>query len=216
MRRSIWIDQWRRKRAKGDVIVVRYADDFVIGFQSETEAKTSLEELRERLAAFNLELHPEKTRLFEFGRYAGANRQRKGMGKPETFDFLGFTHYCTKTRKSGAFIVGRKTRSKRMRMKLSQLREELRRRMHRSVPETGAWLRRVVQGDYHDHWVPRNGTAMRRFTRALLGYWWKTLKRRSHKSNCDWTRFYHRFARRWMPPMRVTHPYPEHRLLVTT
>jgi len=213
---DLWIDQWRRKRAKGDVIVVRYADDFVIGFQSEAEARRCLEELRERLAAFNLELHPEKTRLIEFGRYASASRQRRGKGKPETFDFLGFTHYCAKTRKSGAFIVGRKTQSERMRAKLRQLKEELRRRMHRPVPETGAWLRRVVQGYYNYHSVPRNGAAMRRFTRALLRTWWKLLRRRSHKSRCDWKRFYHRIARRWMPPLRVIHPYPEKRLHVTT
>ena len=213
---DLWIDQWRRKRAKGDVIVVRYADDFVIGFQSETEAKTCLDELRERLAAFNLELHPEKTRLIEFGRYARSNRRRKGKGKPETFDFLGFTHYCARTRKRGAFIVGRKTQTKRMRAKLRNLKGELRRRMHQPVPETGAWLRRVVQGYYNYHGVPRNGAAMRCFTQALLRTWWKTLKRRSHKAKCDWKRFYHRIARRWMPSMRVTHPYPEHRLHVTT
>ena len=213
---DLWMDQWRSREAKGDVIVVRYADDFVIGFQSETEARRCLAELRERLAAFNLELHPEKTRLIEFGRYAGANRQRKGKGKPETFDFLGFTHFCAKTRKNGRFIVGRKTQAKRMRAKLIQLKRELRRRMHRPVTETGAWLRRVVQGYYNYHWVPRNGAAMERFTRALLRYWWKSLRRRSHKSNCDWKRFYHRIARRWMPPMRVTHPYPEQRLHVTT
>ena len=137
-------------------------------------------------------------------------------GKPETFDFLGLTHYCAKTRKNRRFIVGRKTQSKRMRIKLQQLGEELRRRMHRPVPETGQWLRRVVQGYYNYHSVPRNGAAMRAFTRALLKHWWKILRRRSHKSNCDWQRFYHRIARRWMPKLRVMHPYPEHRLIVTT
>ena len=213
---DLWIDQWRRKEAKGEVIVVRYADDFVIGFQSETEARRCLAELRERLAAFNLELHPEKTRLIEFGRYATQERQRKGKGKPETFDFLGFTHYCAKTRKNGRFIVGRRTQRKRMRVKLQGLKEELRQRMHRPVPETGAWLRRVVQGYCNYHSVPRNGAAMKGFTRALLRYWWKSLRRRSHKSNCDWKRFYHRIARRWIPPLRVMHPYPEHRLHVTT
>lgn len=213
---DLWIDRWRRREAKGEVIVVRYADDFVIGFQRESEARRCLSELRERQAAFNLELPPEKTRLIEFGRYAKANRQRKGKGKPETFDFLGFTHYCAKTRKSGRFIVGRKTQARRMRAKLRQLKEELRQRMNRPVPETGAWLRRVVQGYYNYYSVPRNGAAMRAFTRALLRYWWKSLRRRSHKSNCDWQRFYHRIARRWMPPLRVMHPYPEHRLHVTT
>jgi RNA-directed DNA polymerase len=192
------------------------ATRLVIGFQSETEARRCLEELRERLACFNLELHPEKTRLIEFGRYAEADRRRKGKGKPETFDFLGFTHYCAKTRKNRRFIVGRKTQAKRMRSKLRELEEQLRKRMHRPVPETGAWLRRVVQGYYQYYSVPMNGFAMARFTRALLRRWWWTLKRRSHKSNCDWKRFYHRIARRWMPPLRVTHPYPNQRLHVTT
>ena len=213
---DLWVDQWRRRNAKGDVTIVRYADDFVLGFQNETEARRCLADLRERLATFNLELHPEKTRLIEFGRYATASRQRKGESKPETFDFLGFTHFCAKTRKSRRFIVGRKTISKRMRAKLRELKVELRRRMHRPVPETGAWLRRVVQGYYNYHSVPRNGAAMKRFTQALLRLWWKSLRRRSHKSNCDWERFYHRIARRWMPKLRVIHPYPEHRLSVKT
>ena len=168
------------------------------------------------MAAFNLELHPEKTRLIEFGRFAVANRQQKGIGKPETFDFLGFTHYCAKTRRSGRFIVGRQTQSKRMRAKLRELKEELRRRLHSPVPQTGAWLRRVVQGYYNYYSVPRNGEAMKEFTRALLRIWWKSLRRRSHKSNCDWERFYHRIARRWMPRLRVMHPYPEQRLHVMT
>ena len=213
---DLWINQWRRKEAKGEVIVVRYADDFVIGFQKETEARRCLDELRERLGAFGLDLHPEKTRLIEFGRYAQMNRKRKGKGKPETFDFLGFTHFCTRTRKNGRFIVGRRTQAKRMRAKLKQLKEELRRRMHCPVPETGQWLRRVVQGYYNYHSIPRNGAAMRVFTAALQRYWWKSLQRRSHKSNCDWERFYHRIARRWMPKLRVMHPHPEHRLNVTT
>jgi hypothetical protein len=195
---------------------LRYADDFVIGFQSETEARKCLSELRERMASFGLELHPGKTRLIEFGRYAKANRRRRGEGKPETFDFLGFTHYCGEKRAKGRFIVGRKTIAKRMRAKLRELKIELRRRMHRPVPETGAWLHRVVQGYYNYHSVPRNGAAMKRFTRALLRLWWKSLRRRSHKSNCDWERFYRRIARRWMPNLRVMHPYPEQRLRVTT
>jgi group II intron reverse transcriptase/maturase len=213
---DLWVDQWRRKQAKGDVIVVRYADDFVMGFQSESEARACLAQLRERLAAFNLELHPEKTRLIEFGRYAAANRKRHGKGKPETFDFLGFTHFCGKTRTRGRFIVGRKTISKRMRAKLKELKDELRRRMHAPIPETGRWLRSVVQGYYNYHAVPRNQAALKCFTRALLRLWWKSLRRRSHKSRCDWTRFYRRIARRWMPALRVMHPYPEHRLNVTT
>jgi len=213
---DLWVERWRKKQAAGDVIVVRFADDFVIGFQSETEARRCLADLHERLARFGLELHPEKTRLIEFGRFATANRKRKGEGKPETFDFLGFTHYCRSTRKNGRFIVGRKTIAKRMRAKLKELKIELRKRMHRPVPETGAWLRRVVQGYYNYYYVPGNGVAMRRFTQALLRLWWKGLRRRSHKMRCDWKRFYHRIARRWMPPMLVMHPYPENRLSVKT
>jgi RNA-directed DNA polymerase len=213
---DLWVDQWRRQQAKGDVIVVRYADDFVMGFQSESEARECLKQLRERLAAFNLELHPEKTRLIEFGRFAAANRQRRGKGKPETFDFLGFTHFCDKTRTTGRFIVGRKTQSKRMRAKLKEIKGELRRRMHAPVPETGRWLRSVVQGYYNYHSVPRNRRALQAFTHAVLRLWWRSLRRRSHKSRCDWQRFYHRLAHRWMPDLRVLHPYPEQRLCVTT
>ena len=194
------------------MIVVRYADDFVMGFQSESEARRCLAELCERLGTFGLELHPEKTRLVEFGRYAASNRQRKGQGKPETFDFLGFTHYCAKTRERGCFIVGRKTQAARMRAKLADIKYELCVRMHRPVPETGAWLRRVVQGYYNYHSIPMNRAAMIAFTRSVLRMWWKSLRRRSHKSNCDWKRFYHRLARRWMPPLRVMNPYPEHPL----
>lgn len=213
---DLWVEKWRNTQARGDVIIVRYADDFVIGFQSEAEARRCLAELRERLAAFNLELHPEKTRLIEFGRYAAWNRQKRNEGKPETFTFLGFTHFCGRTRKSNRFIVGRTTESKRMRAKLAEIKISLRKRMHRPVPETGSWLRKVVQGYYNYHSIPRNWSAMDSFTRAVLRMWWKSLRRRSHKSNCDWERFYHRIARRWMPPLKVMHPYPEHRLIVKT
>jgi len=168
------------------------------------------------MAAFNLELHTGKTRLIEFGRFAAANRKRQGKGKPETFDFLGLTHFCDKMRTNGRFIVGRKTQSKRMRAKLQEIKAELPRRMHAPVPETGRWLRSVVQGYYNYHAVPRNLPMMKRFTRAVLRCWWKSLRRRSHKSNCDWHRFYTRLARRWMPALRIMHPYPERRLCVTT
>lgn len=213
---DLWVEKWRTPQARGDVIIVRYADDFVIGFQSEAEARRCLAELRERLAAFGLELHPEKTRLIEFGRYAASNRRKQGLGKPETFTFLGLTHFCGRTRKNNRFIVGRKSDSKRMRAKLAQIKIDLRRRMHRPVPETGSWLRKVVQGYYNYHSIPRNWHAMDKFTRAVLRMWWKSLRRRSHKSNCDWKRFYRRIARRWMPPLKVMHPYPEKRLIVKT
>ena len=213
---DLWVDQWRRKQAKGAVIVVRYADDFVMGFQDEREAGECLEQLRQRLAAFNLELHPKKTRLIEFGRQAAANREQAGLGKPETFDFLGLTHFCDKTRKRGRFIVGRKTQAERMRAKLQEIKDELRRRMHEPLPETGRWLRSVAQGYYNYHAVPRNFPAMKAFARTALRLWWKSLRRRSHKSDCAWDRFYHRVARRWMPAPRIMHPYPEHRLRVTT
>lgn len=213
---DLWIDKWRRERAQGVVIVVRYADDFVMGFQDERDARACLKQLRERLMAFNLELHPGKTRLIEFGRFAEQNRKQQGKGKPETFDFLGFTHFCDKTRTRGRFIVGRKTQAKRMRRKLQGIKIDLQKRMHEPVPQTGQWLRQVLRGYYNYHAVPRNLPAMKRFTRAVLRLWWKSLKRRSHKSNCTWERFYTRLARRWVPPLRVVHPYPEKRLFVRT
>ena len=158
----LWADQWRRTQAQGDVIVVRYADDFVVGFQHESDARRFLEELRERFRNFNLELHAEKTRVIEFGRFASERRERRGEGKPETFNFLGFTHACDRTRK-GKFIVLRRTMAERVRAKLKNLKEELRRRMHDAVGEVGRWLGQVLRGHYRYFGVPRRTVGRRPF-----------------------------------------------------
>jgi group II intron reverse transcriptase/maturase len=212
---DLWIGQWRKKEAAGEVIVVRYADDFIIGFQSKMEAERCLAALRERFAKFQLELHPEKTRLLEFGRYATESRKKRRKGKPETFDFLGFTHICDRTRRHGKFIVLRQSMRTRMQTKLRDLREELRRRLHQPVRATGQWLRSVLHGYYRYHAVPRNLPAMMSFYRRVGQMWHRALERRSHKGRIDWQRMY-RLINRWLPAPRVMHPYPEHRLAVTT
>ena len=161
---DLWAELWRRREAKGDMIIVRYADDIVVGFQYEADARRFWDEMRERLREFSLSLHPEKTRLIEFGRLAAANRARRGLGKPETFNFLGFTFICGKSRK-GKFLVTRRTRRDRMRVKLGEIKEELRRRMHQPIPEQGRWLRQVVTGFFNYHAVPTNSAALGAFPR---------------------------------------------------
>jgi group II intron reverse transcriptase/maturase len=211
---DLWIQQWRTKRARGDVIVVRFADDFVVGFEHRHEAERFLTELGERFARFGLELHVGKTRLIEFGRFAGCNRQRRGDGKPETFDFLGFTHICGRTRR-GKFTVLRRTMRKRLQAKLKAVKVELRRRMHESIPEQGAYLRAVVAGHVRYYGVPLNGRAIGVFRRAVARLWWRTLRRRSHKHRLPWARM-KRHVDRWLPPARICHPYPLARLGVVT
>ena len=188
---------WRKKHARGDVVVVRYADDTVLGFQSQTEADRFLEDFRERLGKFGLELHPDKTRRIEFGRYAESNRKRRGEGKPETFDFLGFTHISGKTRK-GAFTVRRKTIRKRLGAKLQEIKQQLRRRMHDPVAQTGEWLRSVVQGYFNYHAVPRNLDSLQAFRDRVTRLWRQTLRRRGQKRPPNWTRL-HPWAERWIP-----------------
>jgi group II intron reverse transcriptase/maturase len=212
---DLWIEQWRKKEASGEVIVVRYADDFIIGFQNKLEAERCLTALRERMAKFQLELHPGKTRLLEFGRYATKSRKQRGKGKPETFDFLGFTHICDRTRRNGKFIILRQSMRSRMQTKLRELREELRCRLNHPVRETGQWLRSVLNGYYRYHAVPRNLPALLSFYRRVGQLWHRTLERRSHKGRVDWRRLY-RLLNRWLPIPRIMHPYPEHRLAVTT
>jgi group II intron reverse transcriptase/maturase len=214
---DLWIRWWRRKRAQGDVIVVRYADDIILGFQQRSDAERCLAELRERFRKFNLELHPDKTRLIEFGRFAADNRKGRGGnggGKPETFDFLGFTHICDKTR-DGRFIVLRQTMRKRMRAKLKELKLELRRRLHDPVPEVGRWLGAVVRGHFRYYGVPRNGPALTLFRYQVVGLWLRTLRRRSQKHRVTWARMW-RLVQRWLPSPRIYHPYPEQRLCVIT
>ena len=212
---DLWVEQWRKRHARGDVVIVRYADDFVMGFQSKAEAERFLRELRERFTQFNLNLHPEKTRLVEFGRHAASERSRRGESKPETFNFLGFTHICDVTRKNKRFIVLRQTNSKRMGAKLKEIKEALRKRMHAAIPETGRWLRAVVQGYYQYHAVPRNLPAMVSFYRRTGQLWAAALNRRSHKAAIGWERMY-KIINRWLPTPYITHPYPEHRFGVTT
>ena len=209
---DLWIEWWRKHRCHGDVVVVRYADDFVIGFQSQREAAACLEELRERLAKFGLRLHEGKTRLIEFGRYAAEKRKRRGLGRPETFDFLGFTHVCAKTRRHGWFTIHRYSQSKRLRTTLHAIQTELRRRMHRPLGETGRWLRSVVQGWLNYHAVPCNMRQIARFVQQVIRHWLFALRRRSQRGRNRWT--WARMAglvSRHLPRPRILHPYPHQR-----
>ena len=210
---DLWIADWR-KRAKGDVIVVRYADDFTVGFQYEHEARQFQRELEERLKSFNLELHPEKTRLIEFGRFAAATRKKRGDRKPESFDFLGFTHYCGTTRE-GKCVVKRRTMAKRKRAKLEALKGALRRRINVSIPVVGRWLGSVLRGHYRYYGVPWNYQQLAAMRNHVTRLWLKTLRRRSHKARLVWSRMA-RLAERWLPKPRIYHPPPWKRLRVTT
>ncbi len=210
---DLWVKSWRRRKARGDMIVVRYADDFIVGFEREEEAKLFVEQLRERLSKFKLTLHPEKTRLIEFGRYARGRRAKQGLGKPETFDFLGFTHICAEGRE-GRYRVLRKTRRKRMRAKLSELKEELRRRMHLSTNEVGAWLRRVVAGHNRYFGVPYNMPALAAFRYHVTCLWHRALSRRSQRARDLWKRV-SRLAERWLPRPEIHHPLPTLELALT-
>jgi hypothetical protein len=188
------------------VIIVRFADDFVAGFEHQADAQQFLSDLRERLAKFSLELHPDKTRLIEFGRNAARARAARGVGKPETFDFLGFTHFCGK-KKNGRFWVKRKTISKRMRAKLAEVKDQLRRRMHYPIPEQGRWLASVVRGHLAYYAVPGNTDSVAAFRTQVTRLWFKALRRRSQRNRLNWARM-NRIATRWLPPVRVQHPFP--------
>ncbi|WP_255720648.1 reverse transcriptase domain-containing protein, partial [Frankia sp. CiP3] len=204
----------RRHRAHGDVIIVRWADDFIVGFEEEQDARHFLAELRERLAKFGLELHPDKTRLIEFGRHADWKRARRGLGKPETFDFLGFTHICTRARR-GRFWIKRITIAKRVRAKLREIKIELKRRRHRPIPEQGRWLRSVVRGHLAYYAVPGNTVTVAAFRTQVTRHWYKALRRRSQRTRLTWKRM-DRLARRWLPPARVKHPFPDVRFAART
>ena len=201
-----WARQWRRRNAGGDMIIVRFADDFVAGFEHEHDARRFLADLRERFAKFGLELHPDKTRLIEFGRNAARTRQARGVGKPETFDFLGFTHYCGTTR-NGRFWLKRKTISKRMRAKLAEVKDQCLRRRHQPIPEQGQWLASVVRGHLAYYAVPGNSEAIGAFRNQAMRHWFRALRRRSQRTRLTWRRMY-RLATRWLPPARVQHPFP--------
>jgi len=207
---DLWVAQWRKRCARGDVIYVRYADDFVLGFEHREEAERFRGELAARLAKFGLSLHPEKTRLIEFGRNAARDRERRGDGKPETFDFLGFTHYCGKTRKHGRFQLKRKSIPKRQRSLVQSVKERLRKRMHDPTADVGRWLSQVLRGYYQYHAVPDNIQALSALRTAVTKAWRHVLRRRSEKSRVTWRRM-GQLASRWLPRPKILHPYPERR-----
>jgi RNA-directed DNA polymerase len=209
---DLWANRWRQREAAGAMIIVRYADDIVVGFEHEADARRFWEAMRERVQEFALSLHPDKTRLLEFGRFAAANRKRRGLGKPETFTFLGFTFICAKTRR-GAFQIHRKTRRDRMQAKLTEIKEELRRRMHQPIPKQGQWLRQVVTGYYNYHAVPTNSRALEAFHYHVTDLWRRTLRRRSQKDDSTWERIT-RIATDWLPKPRILHPWPQQRFAV--
>ena len=206
---DLWVQKWRKTQARGDIIIVRYADDFVMGFEHRHEAERFLTELRERVAQFGLALHPDKTRLIEFGRHAAVRRERHGKGKPETFNFLGFTHICSKTRK-GRFTVLRHTMRTKAGAKLTEIKAELRRRMHQPIREQGKYLRSVLIGHHRYYGVPLNSSRLGAFNRAVTWIWQRVLKRRGQKHRLVRHRLNAMFAR-WLPNPRIFHPYPEQR-----
>jgi group II intron reverse transcriptase/maturase len=211
---DLWADQWKRRHARGDMAVVRFADDVVACFQRRDDAERFWADLRERFARFALELNDDKTRLIEFGRFAVERRAARGLGKPETFDFLGLTHICARDR-HGRFKLKRVTSKKRMRAKLHEVKAELRRRMHLPLPEQGAWLGRVVRGHLAYYAVPDNSEALRAFVNAVIRLWLKALRRRSQRHRLTWERM-RRPADRWIPKPRILHPWPQVRFNAKT
>src|SRR4051794_24197368 len=209
---DLWAERWRRREATGDMIIVRYADDLVLGFEREADARRFRDAMRARFEEFALSLHPDKTRLIEFGRLAAARRARRGLGKPETFTFLGFTFICGKSRQ-GKFLLCRKTRRDRMRAKLREIKDELRRRLHQPIPEQGQWLRRVVSGFFNYHAVPTNGRALVAFRSHVETLWHRSLRRRSQRDKTTWPRT-KKLAEDWLPRPRTLHPWPEKRFAV--
>ena len=209
---DLWADRYIRREATGDMIIVRYADDFIVGFQHETDARHFLDAMRTRLEGFALTLHPEKTRLIEFGRYAAQNRKRRGLGKPATFKFLGFTFICGKSR-SGKFLIHRRTRRDRMKAKLQAIKEEPWRGMHWPIPNQGKWLRYVVSGYFNYHAVPTNYRALVQFRDEIIHRWQRVLTRRSQKGRVNWTRMME-IAAAFLPPPRIRHPWPAQRFAV--
>jgi group II intron reverse transcriptase/maturase len=210
---DLWAVRWRQREATGDMIIVRYADDFIIGFEHESDGRRYLDAMRERLGQFALTLHPEKTRLIEFGRFAAERRERRGHGKPATFNFLGFTFICGKTR-SGKFQIKRKTRRDRMRAKLKMIKEEMWKRMHQPIPEQGKWLGQVVRGYFNYHAVPTNARALHVFRHHVTDLWRRMLRRRSQKDRMTWARMM-QLADAWLPTPIILHPWPSERFAVT-
>jgi RNA-directed DNA polymerase len=209
---DLWAERWRRHEATGDMILMRYADDIVVGFEHEADARRFWDDMRTRFEEFSLSLNPDKTRLIEFGRFAAERRAHRGLGKPETFNFLGFTFICERNSR-GQFLVKRTTRRDRMRATLRRIKDELRQRMHQPIPEQGAWLKQVVRGFFAYHAVPTNGAALRAFYYYVERTWLRTLRRRSQKDRFSWQRM-HRLAAAWLPQPRILHPYPDKRFAV--
>jgi group II intron reverse transcriptase/maturase len=203
---DLWAERWRRQEATGDMIIVRYADDLVLGFQHESDAHRFLEAMRARFEEFALSLHPDKTRLIEFGRHAAVRRARNGLGKPETFNFLGFTFIRGRSRR-GNFLLKRKSRRDRVRAKLKEIKEELWRRMHRPIPEQGAWLAQVIRGFFAYHAVPTNFEVLSKFRHHLVRLWLRTLRRRSQKDRTPWTKM-KKLAEDFLPKPKILHPWP--------
>ncbi len=208
---DLWVQQWKKLKARGDIIVVRFADDTVVGFQYESDAKQFHKELNERLLKFGLELHPEKTRLIEFGRFAAENRRKREEGKPETFTFLGFTHICGKTRENGKFTIWRHTIKKKMHKKLKEIKDELKKRMHNSIQDVGQWLKAVVTGHYRYYGVPGNYEAMNHFKHIIGRMWKHSLGRRSQKTTITWEKM-GKLIDRWIPLPQIWHKYPNERI----
>src|SRR6266550_2398851 len=209
---DLWAERWRWREATGDMIIVRYADDLVVGFEHETDARRFWDAMRKRLEEFSLSLHPDKTRLIEFGRHAADRRARRGIGKPATFKFLGFVFICGRSR-TGKFQLKRKTRSDRMRVKLTEIKEELRRRMHQPIPEQGRWLAQVVRGFFAYHAVPTNFPALSAFHHHIKRLWLRTLRRRSQKDRTTWERI-KKIAADYLPKPKTLHPWPQQRFAV--
>ena len=210
---DLWVQRWRKRIARGDVVITRFADDFIVGFQYRSDAERFLRELKQRLQQFSLELHPEKTRLIEFGRFAASTRKQAGLGAPETFNFLGFTHACGTTG-SGKFQIERRTMQKRMTAKLHELKLELQRRRHRPIPDQGRWLRQVVEGYFGYYAVPGNEKRLRSFRDQVTRLWVRALRRRGQRDKMNWTRM-RRIGERWIPPVQWCHPWPEERFDAT-
>ena len=204
---DLWAQAWRKRWARGEVIIVRYADDAVLGFEHREEAEQFLEQLRERLAKFGLELHSQKTRLIEFGRYAAERRKKRGEGKPETFNFLGFTHICGTNYQTGKFTIRRKTIGKRVAAKLCEIRVELRKRLHARAPGNVKWLQQVVRGYFQYHAIPGNLARLRAFRSDVLWSWLQALRRRSQRHRMNWERFTANLEA-LLPSVQVLHPYP--------
>jgi group II intron reverse transcriptase/maturase len=209
---DLWAKRWRRREATGEMIIVRFADDIVVGFEHEDDGRRFWDEMRARLQEYALTLHPEKTRLIEFGRHAAAKREKRGLGKPETFNFLGFTFICGKSRR-GNFLIQRKSRRGRMQAKLKEIKDEMRRRMHQPIPEQGAWLKQVVTGFFAYHAVPTNARALKAFRYHVTDLWRRSLRRRSQKDHTTWTRIT-KLANDWLPSAQILHPWPEQRFAV--